>query len=243
MGSALRSRPTVRARMLPAHADILGPSRASGLTDAAPRARRRAYAWAPGARRARRGRRVDSHAARSRRALLFAPRVRGDPALDDRAVQPVPFALLDACSSSSSARGWRSPFGISPGGRAPVCFGPPRRLRPARSSGRRRLYLVFLLVWGLNYRRTPLREKLPFDARAVTADAARSLALTSVEQLNALHDAAHAAAGRRPARSIRRWRSRSRGPIARSAVAAWSPRDGPSRRCSTGTSAGRRSTA
>ncbi len=55
------------------------------------------------------------------------------------------------------------------------------------------LYVVFLLVWGLNYRRTPLREKLSFDAHAVTPDAARSLALTSVDRLNALHDAAHAA--------------------------------------------------
>lgn len=55
------------------------------------------------------------------------------------------------------------------------------------------LYVIFLLVWGLNYRRTPLVEKLPFDARAVTADAARSLALTTVDQLNALYDGAHAA--------------------------------------------------
>lgn len=55
------------------------------------------------------------------------------------------------------------------------------------------LYVIFLLVWGLNYRRTPLVEKLPFDAQAVTPDAARSLALTTVEQLNALHDAAHTA--------------------------------------------------
>ena len=55
------------------------------------------------------------------------------------------------------------------------------------------LYVIFLLVWGLNYRRTPLVEKLPFDARAVTPDAARSLALTTVERLNALHDAAHTA--------------------------------------------------
>jgi hypothetical protein len=55
------------------------------------------------------------------------------------------------------------------------------------------LYVIFLLVWGLNYRRTPLIEKLPFDRRAVTPDAARSLALTTVEQLNALYDAAHIA--------------------------------------------------
>jgi hypothetical protein len=55
------------------------------------------------------------------------------------------------------------------------------------------LYLIFLFAWGLNYRRTPLVDKLPFDARAVTPNAARSLALTAVEQLNALHDAAHEA--------------------------------------------------
>jgi hypothetical protein len=55
------------------------------------------------------------------------------------------------------------------------------------------LYVIFLLVWGLNYRRTPLLDKLPFDARAVTSDAARALALTAVDQLNGLHDAAHTA--------------------------------------------------
>lgn len=53
------------------------------------------------------------------------------------------------------------------------------------------LYLLFLFTWGLNYRRVPLRERLPFDSRAVTEDAARQLALTSVEQANALYDAAH----------------------------------------------------
>ena len=55
------------------------------------------------------------------------------------------------------------------------------------------LYVIFLLVWGLNYRRTPLLEKLAFDAHAVTPDAARALALTTVEQLNTLHDEAHTA--------------------------------------------------
>ena len=55
------------------------------------------------------------------------------------------------------------------------------------------LYLGFLLLWGLNYRRVPLVEKLPFDARAVTPGAARSLALIAVERLNALHAPAHAA--------------------------------------------------
>jgi hypothetical protein len=53
-------------------------------------------------------------------------------------------------------------------------------------------YLVFLAVWGLNYRRQKLTEKLQFDGRAITADAALAAAITDVEQLNALYDRAHA---------------------------------------------------
>jgi hypothetical protein len=54
------------------------------------------------------------------------------------------------------------------------------------------LYVVFLIVWGLNYRRTPLIDKLPFDRRSVTPDAARALALTAVGRVNDLHAVAHA---------------------------------------------------
>lgn len=54
------------------------------------------------------------------------------------------------------------------------------------------LYLGFLLTWGLNYRRVPLQERLQFDSRAITADAARKLALTAADQANALYDRAHA---------------------------------------------------
>jgi Protein of unknown function (DUF3810) len=52
-------------------------------------------------------------------------------------------------------------------------------------------YLLFLLVWGLNYRRVPLADKLRFDPDAISSDAAVSLATTTVNQLNALHDRAH----------------------------------------------------
>ena len=55
------------------------------------------------------------------------------------------------------------------------------------------LYLAFLALWGLNYRRLPLEDKLAFDAAAVTPDAARSLAAAAVLRANALHDDAHAA--------------------------------------------------
>jgi hypothetical protein len=62
------------------------------------------------------------------------------------------------------------------------------------------LYLLFLALWGLNYRRPRMRETLPYDASAVTADAALRAARLATERLNALHDRAHAsgwpAAGR-----------------------------------------------
>jgi len=54
-------------------------------------------------------------------------------------------------------------------------------------------YLVFLVVWGLNYRREKLTGKLEFDAGAISADAALAAATADVEQLNALHDRAHEA--------------------------------------------------
>ncbi len=54
------------------------------------------------------------------------------------------------------------------------------------------IYLVFLALWGLNYRRIPLERKLPFDAGALNAAAARSAALVAVSHVNALHAQAHA---------------------------------------------------
>jgi hypothetical protein len=57
------------------------------------------------------------------------------------------------------------------------------------------LYLSFLLVWGLNYRRVPLAEKLQFDAAQVSPDAARLLAAEAVDRVNALYDRAHAVDG------------------------------------------------
>ena len=56
------------------------------------------------------------------------------------------------------------------------------------------LYLVFLAMWGLNYRREPLTAKLDYDAARISPDALASLAAESVDRLNALHAPAHAAA-------------------------------------------------
>src|SRR6266567_197104 len=54
------------------------------------------------------------------------------------------------------------------------------------------LYVAFMCVWGFNYRRQPLAEKLAFQPDAVTADAARAMADASVDQANLLHEPAHA---------------------------------------------------
>jgi hypothetical protein len=48
------------------------------------------------------------------------------------------------------------------------------------------IYVAFLAVWGLNYRRVPLMEKVEFDPTAVSPESALRLALTTVEQMNAL---------------------------------------------------------
>jgi hypothetical protein len=49
------------------------------------------------------------------------------------------------------------------------------------------LYLGFLLIWGLNYRRRPLTETLQFDASAVSPAASRSLASVAADRANALY--------------------------------------------------------
>src|SRR5262249_52146044 len=54
-------------------------------------------------------------------------------------------------------------------------------------------YLLFLALWGLNYRRPPLRETMAYEPAAVTASAALAAGRLAVVRLNTLHDPAHAA--------------------------------------------------
>jgi uncharacterized protein DUF3810 len=55
------------------------------------------------------------------------------------------------------------------------------------------IYLAFLGMWGLNYRRVPLERKLGFDPGALTSAAARSATMAAVAKVNELHARAHAA--------------------------------------------------
>ena len=54
------------------------------------------------------------------------------------------------------------------------------------------VYVVFLSLWGLNYRRVPMQERLAMERATPTADQVLQLGRDAVQQLNALHDAAHA---------------------------------------------------
>src|SRR5688500_845339 len=53
------------------------------------------------------------------------------------------------------------------------------------------VYLVFLLLWGFNYRRVPMTERLVMDRPAPATDAVVSLGVDAVRRLNDLHADAH----------------------------------------------------
>ena len=54
-------------------------------------------------------------------------------------------------------------------------------------------YVWFLLFWGLNYRRVPMTERLRMDGGGVAPAAVMQLGRDAADQVNALHDEAHAA--------------------------------------------------
>lgn len=111
-----------------------------------------------------------------------------------RAVTPVsnlvPFALFDlACVAATAAvallvfrrvrdRGWRRGLSAAAGA-----------LAVAASV----VYLAFLAMWGLNYRRVPLRDKLAVDRARITRAAAAQLGAANADDLNRLYAASHPA--------------------------------------------------
>jgi hypothetical protein len=54
------------------------------------------------------------------------------------------------------------------------------------------VYLLFLLAWGLNYRRVPMFEKLVFEPARITPEAKLALGEWAVGELNAQYAGAHA---------------------------------------------------
>jgi hypothetical protein len=95
----------------------------------------------------------------------------------------VPFALLDVVSVCAAvalvalvARRWRAG-----GGRAAL-----RALGLALVGGASIVYVLFVALWGLNYRRVPLEKKLAYDAARVTREGIIRLAEVAVDQVNLL---------------------------------------------------------
>ncbi len=54
-------------------------------------------------------------------------------------------------------------------------------------------YLLFLLLWGFNYRRVSMSERLVLDRAMPSPDAVEQLGLRAVDQMNGLYPSAHAA--------------------------------------------------
>lgn len=54
------------------------------------------------------------------------------------------------------------------------------------------VYLVFLVTWGMNYRRVPLLRKVDFDRSRVTTGSADALAHRAIAEMNRLYLGAHA---------------------------------------------------
>jgi hypothetical protein len=53
------------------------------------------------------------------------------------------------------------------------------------------LYVAFLALWGLNYRRVPLTRKVAFDAARVSPAHAQALLAVTVDKINALYAPGH----------------------------------------------------
>lgn len=103
----------------------------------------------------------------------------------------VPVALFDALVIATVAV-WLIAFGVDIARRRHAWTQVVARLAVRTLVWAAGFYLAFLLIWGLNYRRVRLADKLQFDARAVSLDGALSLSTTAVDEVNALYDLAHA---------------------------------------------------
>jgi hypothetical protein len=102
-----------------------------------------------------------------------------------------PFALLDLFLAAIAAA-WLT-LAVRDLRRAPSRMRGVGRIAMRSLIWSSTLYLLFVALWGLNYRRPRLRDVLPYDAAAVTADAAAAAGRLAVERLNTLYSRAHAA--------------------------------------------------
>ena len=102
-----------------------------------------------------------------------------------------PFALMDALIGAAllwiALRIWRITRAAGPERRRAV-----GRFALDAFAAVAAVYLLFLGLWGLNYRRLPVTTGLDFDAARVTPANVDALGTHAVAELNRLHASAHA---------------------------------------------------
>jgi hypothetical protein len=94
---------------------------------------------------------------------------------------PIPIALLDLAAIALLLIGARGVTRLVRSAGAPTALRVVALRAPVVLAA---AYLVFLAVWGLNYRRVPLEQKLEFDDSGINPAAARRLASEAVRIVN-----------------------------------------------------------
>ena len=122
--------------------------------------------------------------------LVLERDLSADPVGDDRRDQPRTDRVAGCRRRDPVAIGLmcvRAPRAVDRRPRAHCCAGGVAVVACAAV-----LYLLFLGLWGLNYRRVPLERKLDYERARVTRDAAMALANTAAGFMNRGYPAAHA---------------------------------------------------
>jgi hypothetical protein len=110
----------------------------------------------------------------------------------------LPFAWLDVLALTACVAAFVTVV------RAVTATRRTRRLKPllralaALATAGAAIYLVFLLLWGLNYRRVPMSARLQVEPGAPANAAVAALGVDAAMQLNALHEEAHRAGWNTP---------------------------------------------
>ena len=125
----------------------------------------------------------------ARRGLVLSRHLSGAAGRVTSVSNAVPIALLDisvlVLVVVLALGFWRRVRGGGPAARAHV-----GRRHPADAHGAL-VFLLFFVLWGLNYRRVPLDQKIEYDQSRVTREAALRLGEHALREVNRLHAAAH----------------------------------------------------
>ncbi len=105
----------------------------------------------------------------------------------------VPFAVLDVLAVAGCAAVATAAIRAVRATRQTGRVLPALRALGDLAAGAALVYLAFLVLWGFNYRRVPMTERLLVESGAPASQAVTALGVEAVAQLNALHDEAHRA--------------------------------------------------